>query len=106
MLTRQFLRPKETFLIVANKYKENPLLAGTTTAIDATPSDEPKGSTGKFGNKAVFEYDPTGLRSSMTATHEAYQASLKKHLPDHLVTYAWEADQEAIIAKYEALGVP
>jgi len=92
--------------------KERPIIKATRrltkediAAIEA--GDQPKeGSTGKFGNPAVFEYDPTGLRSSMTATHEALEAELDKHKPTQLPHFAWEDNQDAIVAEYEAKGLP
>jgi hypothetical protein len=40
-------------------------------------------------NPAVARYDPSGLRSSMTATWGALSESTKKYYPHHLPTPAW-----------------
>jgi hypothetical protein len=50
-----------------------------------------RGSPGTHYTAATVKaYDPSGLRSAMTATHaEAYKARLA-HMPTHNVWYAWE----------------
>ncbi|KAJ8608507.1 hypothetical protein CTAYLR_005714 [Chrysophaeum taylorii] len=65
-----------------------------------------RGSSGKFGNPAVKTYDPTGLRSAMSATHEALEAELDLHRPNHMVHYAWEDDVDEILAACKAKGIP
>jgi len=56
-----------------------------------------RGSPGTHYTAAtVKEYDPTGLRSAMTATHaEAYKAR-RAHMPTHNVWYAWEKKAGAL----------
>jgi hypothetical protein len=51
-----------------------------------------RGSPGTHYTAATVKtYDPTGLRSAMTATHdEMYKARLE-HMPTHNVRYAWQS---------------
>ena len=69
-----------------------------------------KGSAGNFGKLnyeiAVSRYSPDGLRSAMSATHEALAESIKKQDADQLVHYAWEGEADAIVADCKAKGLP
>jgi hypothetical protein len=63
------------------------------------------------GNKGVFatgksDYDPTGLRASMSTNWEALNESLDKYEPNHLPTPCWMSKEDEIIAKWEARGLP
>jgi len=69
------------------------------------PEEEKAGSPGR-PNPAVARYDPTGLRSAMTATHAALDASLAQHQSTHQVRYEWEARQDEIVAFLKANGLP
>jgi len=64
---------------------------------------------GSPGNKnpAVLRYDPSGLRSSMSANWAALDASLEKHAkPNHLPAPAWFKDLKAIEEECEKKGIP
>lgn len=63
------------------------------------------------GNKGVFatgktDFDPTGLRASMSATHEALEESLEEHMPDHLPYPIWWNEQDEIVAWYKERDLP
>lgn len=92
--------PRQGSIVIANKH------LAPTPMLPEAEEDAPTGSTGKFGNPAVKTYDPTGLRSSMTATHDAYEAAILAAQPTQLVTYAWEVDQLAILDDCKAKGIP
>ena len=64
------------------------------------------GSSGKFGNPAVKTYDPSGLRSSMTATHSALEAELEKHEPTQLEQPIWTKHIEAMFLDAKAKNIP
>ncbi len=66
---------------------------------------EYEGSPGN-NNADVKRYDETLLRSTLSATHEAQEASIRSYLPTHLCTSEWEKDAESIIAHQEARGLP
>mmetsp|Transcript_21133 Transcript_21133/g.84242 ORF Transcript_21133/g.84242 Transcript_21133/m.84242 type:complete len:207 (-) Transcript_21133:448-1068(-) len=105
--SRDTVRQPRKRYVLANKAYLSEEQKKKAVAIDAEPPKQLNwGSTGKFGNPAVKEYDPTGLRSSMTATYEALEASLEKHQPDHLPTPVWWDEYDEICAKHEAQGRP
>mmetsp|Transcript_12055 Transcript_12055/g.17458 ORF Transcript_12055/g.17458 Transcript_12055/m.17458 type:complete len:212 (-) Transcript_12055:62-697(-) len=62
---------------------------------------------GSPGNKNidVLNYDQSGLRTAMTTSHEALQASLAALQPNHLPESAWEGDAEDIIREYTEKGL-
>lgn len=62
------------------------------------------------GNKGAFatgksDFDPSMLRATMSANHEAMNKSLDAHMPDHLPTPEWFHRQDEIIAWYEERGL-
>jgi len=63
------------------------------------------GSPG-FNNPAVASYDPTGLRSSMTATWAALDKALESEKPDHLPAPDWYNDRDEIARECERKGIP
>mmetsp|Transcript_17694 Transcript_17694/g.52625 ORF Transcript_17694/g.52625 Transcript_17694/m.52625 type:complete len:221 (+) Transcript_17694:269-931(+) len=112
--------PRDRAVILAKKY----LAPGELKAIEAADAplaegEEPpdptdprinKGSRGQFGELnfkiAVSRYSPDGLRSAMSAKHDALQAAIDSQDADQLVTYAWEKDADAILADCAAKGLP
>lgn len=63
------------------------------------------------GNKGVFatgksNFDPTGLRSSMSATHESLVQSLDANMPDHLPYPVWWNNQDEIVEWYKERNLP
>eukprot|EP00613_Pedinella_sp_CCMP2098_P003377 CAMPEP_0171634954 /NCGR_PEP_ID=MMETSP0990-20121206/26315_1 /TAXON_ID=483369 /ORGANISM="non described non described, Strain CCMP2098" /LENGTH=192 /DNA_ID=CAMNT_0012206379 /DNA_START=145 /DNA_END=723 /DNA_ORIENTATION=+ len=71
--------------------------------------DAPRGSPGNHYTEATVKaYDPTGLRSAMTATHAEMYKSIQAHLPTHNVRMAWEGNEVfgAVADKLEAKGLP
>jgi len=89
--------------------------------LDLLPQDDPrvkeameafeKGPGSSPGNKGVFalaktDYDPTGLRASMSTSWEAAQKSLDDNMPDHLPTPVWMSKQAEIVAWYEERDLP
>jgi hypothetical protein len=104
ILAKKYLDPSE---LKAIEEGENPpaLAEG-----EEAPAPMSKGSAGNFGKLnyeiAVSRYSPDGLRSAMSATHEALAESIKKHDADQLVHYAWEGEADAIVADCKAKGLP
>jgi len=84
--------------------ENDPRVAEAQSALQAGPGSSP-------GNKGMFatgksDYDPTGLRATMSANHVDMQAELQKHLPNHLPTPEWVSKQDEIIAWHEERGLP
>lgn len=68
-------------------------------------------SNSSRGNKGVFatgksDFDPTGLRSSMSATHEALEQSLDTYMPNHLPYPVWWNEQDEIVNWYKERNLP
>ncbi|CAM9358617.1 unnamed protein product [Ectocarpus sp. 8 AP-2014] len=57
-------------------------------------------------NPAVLKYDPTGLRSTMSATNEAWAESVKEHMPTHNVKPWWWHSDVDHVAEAQAKGLP
>lgn len=69
--------------------------------------EAPIGSPGTHYTAPVVKaYDPTGLRSAMTATHEETYKSIQSHMPQHNVKLDWEARTDEILAKTVGRGLP
>jgi len=89
--------------------------------LDLLPQDDEKvqeamakyeeGARSSPGNKGTFatgksDFDPTGLRATMSTNHVALEKSLDENMPDHLPTYDWWNNQEKIVAWYKANDLP
>ena len=102
ILAKKYLDPSE---IKALEEGDKPVAEG-----EDAPEPMSIGSAGNFGKLnyeiAVSRYSPDGLRSAMSATHEALAESIKKHDADQLVHFAWEKDADAILADTKAKGLP
>ena len=69
------------------------------------PSVPRIGSPGQK-NPAVERYDPTGLRSSMTANWANLDKELANIKPNHNVVPEWSNDIEQIWADCDKKGIP
>jgi hypothetical protein len=63
------------------------------------------------GNKGVFatgpsNFDPTGLRSTMSVSWTALEKSLDEHMPDHLPTPVWAGQEHDIVAWHTKRNLP
>lgn len=63
------------------------------------------------GNKGMFatgksDFDPTGLRATMSTNHAALEKSLNAFMPNHLPTPDWWNKQEEIVAWYKQNDLP
>ena len=70
-----------------------------------------RGPESSPGNGGVFatgptDFDPTGLRASMSANWKAYNESLDKHMPNHLPTPVWHGKEEEYAKHYVDRGIP
>eukprot|EP00904_Undaria_pinnatifida_P001064 jgi/Undpi1/10959/HiC_scaffold_30.g13260.m1 len=79
------------------------LLAIETPGPDEKPNLPP--SRGN-NNPAVLKYDPTGLRSTMSATEKARQESVQKYMPTHNVKPFWWHTGVDHVAEAQAKGLP
>lgn len=84
--------------------QDDPRVKEAQEEFDQTPGSSP-------GNKGMFatgksDFDPTGLRASMSTNFEATQASLDANMPDHLPTPVWMSKQDEIVAWHEERDLP
>lgn len=68
----------------------------------------PQSSPGNQGRFATgpSDFDPSGLRASMSTSHEAVQKSLDANMPDHLPMPDWWDRQDEIVEWYEKNNLP
>lgn len=63
------------------------------------------------GNKGMFatgksDFDPSGLRATMSSSNESLEASLDANMPDHLPMPSWWDKQSEIVEWYEKNDLP
>eukprot|EP00600_Ochromonadales_sp_CCMP1393_P002065 CAMPEP_0174979056 /NCGR_PEP_ID=MMETSP0004_2-20121128/14560_1 /TAXON_ID=420556 /ORGANISM="Ochromonas sp., Strain CCMP1393" /LENGTH=182 /DNA_ID=CAMNT_0016230523 /DNA_START=90 /DNA_END=638 /DNA_ORIENTATION=+ len=77
--------------------KKNPALMSTEAPRQVT-----------HGKRAIadLKYDPSGLRTTKTATWEALAPVLDAHAPDHLPGPEWLGELDSLQAEREAKGLP
>lgn len=89
------LKPDEEILLNSGK---NPTLIAPKRFEQGSPGNK---------NPAVLRYDPTGLRSTMSATWpELNKAIIINAEPNHLPSPEWYNDIEAIEKECERKGIP
>ena len=89
--------------------------------LDMLPQDDPRvqaarevleeGPKSSPGNKGMFatgksDFDPKGLRATMSASHEALNESLDANMPDHLPYPDWWKEQEEVVDWHKERGLP
>lgn len=84
--------------------QDDPRVKEAMEEFEKGPGSSP-GNKGKFA-LAKTDYDPSGLRASMSTNFKATQESLDANMPDHLPTPVWMDKQEEIVAWYESRGLP
>jgi len=72
--------------------------------LEAGPESSP-------GNKGVFatgpsDFDPTGLRATMSVSWNALEESLDANMPDHLPTPTWVGKEQDIISWHQERDLP
>jgi hypothetical protein len=72
--------------------------------LEAGPISSP-GNKGRFATGPT-DFDPSGLRATMSVTWEALEKSLDSHMPDHLPTPVWQKDEAKILAWYKERDLP
>mmetsp|Transcript_29828 Transcript_29828/g.39038 ORF Transcript_29828/g.39038 Transcript_29828/m.39038 type:complete len:269 (+) Transcript_29828:55-861(+) len=73
--------------------------------LEAGPESSP-GNSGRFAT-GPSDFDTTnGLRATMSANHEALEASLDANMPDHLPYPEWYDKQDELVAWYEERDLP
>jgi len=84
--------------------QDDPRVKEAVEEFDKGPGSSP-GNKGQFA-LAKSNYDPTGLRATMSTNWAATQESLDSNMPDHLPTPVWMSKQEEIVSWYEERDLP
>lgn len=82
----------------------DPAVRDEIKAVEAGPTSSP-GNQGRFAT-GPSDFDPTGLRATMSVTWAKLEESLDSHMPDHLPTPIWAGHEDEIIAWHEARNLP
>jgi hypothetical protein len=83
---------------------DDPEMQAELSRIEAGPLSSP-GNQGRFATGPT-DFDPSGLRSTMSATWSEYEKSLDKNMPDHLPTPVWYGKEAEISAWYKERDLP
>ena len=84
------------------------VISGPKTPKHFLANSEPLPLLGSPGNNNddVLKYDPTGLRSAMSATNAQHREAILKVRPTHLPQPSWLKDQAAILKDLKSKGLP
>lgn len=72
--------------------------------VEAGPLSSP-GNQGRFATGPT-DFDPSGLRATMSVTWTELEKSLDSHMPDHLPAPTWEKNEKEILAWYKERDLP
>lgn len=72
--------------------------------LEAGPTSSP-GNSGRFAT-GPSDFDPSGLRATMSTNHAAVQKSLDAHMPNHLPEPDWIDKQDEIVAWHQENNLP
>lgn len=96
---------RETELFKLQMMPQNdPAVQEEIKAVTAGPVSSP-GNQGKFAT-GPSDFDPTGLRATMSVTWSALEESLDAHMPDHLPTPVWVGHEASILAWHKERDLP
>ena len=84
--------------------QNDPLVQEEIKKVMAGPMSSP-GNKGKFAT-GPSDFDPTGLRATMSVTWAELEKSLDSHMPDHLPTPIWVGQEASIIQWYKDRDLP
>lgn len=69
-------------------------------------TDAPRTPTHGKRKITLLPYDPSGLRTTKTATWDAVLPVLEQHVPTHLPEPAWWSERDEMYAERERKGLP
>lgn len=87
-----------------NMNPNDPALPALKEKLEKGPQSSP-GNQGRFATGPT-DFDPTGLRATMSVTWKAYLESLDKHMPDHIPKPIWMNNPQSHVEWYESRGIP
>lgn len=74
----------------------NELVQEELARIEAGPTISSQGNKGVFAT-GPSDFDPTGLRATMSVSWTQLERSLDEHMPDHLPTPVWAGKEQEIV---------
>jgi hypothetical protein len=96
---------KEQELIKLSLMDQNdPAVQEEIKRVEAGPLSSP-GNKGKFATGPT-DFDPSGLRATMSVSWTELEKSLDSHMPDHLPTPVWVGHEASIIQWYKDRDLP
>lgn len=84
--------------------QSDPAVVEELAKLEAGPLTSP-GNKGRFATGPT-DFDPTGLRATMSVSWKELEKSLDSHMPDHLPTETWRGKEQEITAWHEERGLP
>ena len=84
--------------------QNDPLVQEEIKKVLAGPLSSP-GNKGKFAT-GPSDFDPTGLRATMSVTWDELEKSLDSHMPNHLPTPIWVGHEASILQWYKDRDLP
>lgn len=84
--------------------QNDPLVQEEIKKVLAGPLSSP-GNKGKFAT-GPSDFDPTGLRATMSVTWAELEKSLDSHMPNHLPTPIWVGHESSILQWYKDRDLP
>jgi hypothetical protein len=83
---------------------DDPNVQEEIAKLEAGPESSP-GNQGRFATGPT-DFDPSGLRATMSVTWKELDKSLDKHMPNHLPEPVWVGHEEEIKEWYESRDIP
>lgn len=99
-----FPNPEKEMLRLELMDPEDPRVQEAKKKLEEGPGSSP-GNKGQFAT-GKSDYDPTGLRATMSTSHAAMNEQLDKVMPNHLPRYSWMDRVDEIVAWHEERDLP
>jgi hypothetical protein len=85
--------------------QNDPLVQEELEKLKTRPRESSPGNQGRFATGPT-DFDPTGLRATMSVTWEETEKVLDENMPDHLPTPVWVGREKEVTEWYESRGLP
>jgi hypothetical protein len=87
------------------------LMDGSDPAVEEEKTKVLGGPESSPGNKGVFatgpsDFDPSGLRATMSVSWDSLEKSLDENMPDHLPKPIWMGQEDSIVQWYQERDLP
>lgn len=103
-LSSELLDPELEKAKLALMNPDDPKVQEEQEKLESGPDSSP-GNEGRFATGPT-DFDPTGLRATMSVSWGALEESLDSHMPDHLPTPTWVGQEQEIIQWHQERDLP